>query len=107
MPRPKFQTLTEQMFYVLLCLKEDMCGMDILDRVPAMTDGRVHVGSGTLYNLLEQFLQMEFIRETGAYGRKRTYRLTRHGEKILEKEYQRICMQAQDYARMMKKEEAE
>ncbi len=107
MPRPKFHTLTEQMFYVLLCLKEDMCGMDILDRVPAMTDGRVHVGSGTLYNLLEQFLQMEFIHETGAYGRKRTYRLTRHGEEILEKEYQRICMQAQDYARMMKKEEAE
>ena len=106
MPRPKFQTLTEQMFYVLLCLKEDMCGMDILDRVPAMTEGRVHVGSGTLYNLLEQFLQMEFIRETGAYGRKRTYRLTRHGEAILEKEYQRILLQAQDYARMMKKEEA-
>ena len=106
MPRPKFQTLTEQMFYVLLCLKEDMCGMDILDRVPAMTQGRVHVGSGTLYNLLEQFLQMEFIRETGAFGRKRTYRLTRHGEEILEKEYQRILLQAQDYARMMKKEEA-
>ena len=106
MPRPKFQTLTEQMFYVLLCLKEDMCGMDILDRVPAMTQGRVHVGSGTLYNLLEQFVAMGFIRETGAFGRKRTYRLTRHGEEILEKEYQRILLQAQDYARMMKKEEA-
>lgn len=106
MPRPKFQTLTEQMFYVLLCLKEDMCGMDILDRVPAMTEGRVHVGSGTLYNLLEQFVAMGFIRETSALGRKRTYRLTRHGEEILEKEYQRILLQAQDYARMMKKEEA-
>ena len=106
MPRPKFQTLTEQMFYVLLCLKEDMCGMDILDRVPAMTEGRVHVGSGTLYNLLEQFVAMGFIRETSAFGRKRTYRLTRHGEEILEKEYQRILLQAQDYARMMKKEEA-
>lgn len=107
MPRPKFQTLTEQMFYVLLCLKEDMCGMDILDRVPAMTQGRVHVGSGTLYNLLEQFLQMEFIHETGAYGRKRTYRLTRHGEYLLQKEYERICAQAQDYRAVFAKEEAE
>lgn len=107
MPRPKYQTLTEQMFYVLLCLKEDMCGMDILDRVPDMTEGRVHVGSGTLYNLLEQFVTMGFIRETSAFGRKRTYRLTQHGAEILEKEYQRILLQAQDYARMMGKEEAE
>lgn len=53
MPREKFRTLTEQMFYVLLCLKEECCGMDILDRVPEMTAGRVTVGSGTLYNLLE------------------------------------------------------
>ena len=107
MPRAKFQTLTEQMFYVLLCLREDMCGMDILDRVPQMTKERVHVGSGTLYNLLEQFVEMGFIRETGAYGRKRTYRLTKRGEEVLEKEYERILMQAQDYARIFKKEEAE
>ena len=53
MPRAKFQTLTEQMFYVLLCLKNECYGMDILDQVPAMTGGRVNVGSGTLYNLLE------------------------------------------------------
>ena len=57
MPRTKFQTLTEQMFYILLCLKNECYGLDILDRVPAMTKGRVTVGSGTLYNLLEQFLQ--------------------------------------------------
>ena len=44
MPRAKFQTLTEQMFYVLLCLREECCGMDILDRVPAVTLGRVRPG---------------------------------------------------------------
>ncbi len=33
MPREKFHTLTEQMFYVLLCLKEECYGMDILDEV--------------------------------------------------------------------------
>ena len=31
-------------------------GMDILDRVPAMTDGRVHVGYGTLYNIAEKLV---------------------------------------------------
>ena len=43
-PREKFQTLTEQMFYVLLCLRKECYGMDILDLVPVMTQGRVSVG---------------------------------------------------------------
>ena len=62
MARARFQTLTEQMFYTLLCLKEECGGIDILDRVPAMTGGRVSIGSGTLYTLLEQFLEAEMIR---------------------------------------------
>ncbi len=43
MARAKFQTLTEQMFYALLCLKTECYGMDILDRVPAMTRGGVKI----------------------------------------------------------------
>ena len=99
MPRPKFHTLTEQMFYVLLCLREECCGMDILDRVPAMTEGRVGVGSGTLYNLLEQFLEAGFIKETRAEGRKRSYILTDAGADMLKKEYSRLVAQTQDYVK--------
>ncbi len=106
MPRLKFQTLTEQMFYVLLCLRQEMCGMDILDRVPEMTRGRVHVGSGTLYNLLEEFVRMGFICEMSAHGRKRTYQLTAAGGALLQKEYERICAQAQDYRMAFEKEDA-
>lgn len=97
MPRAKFQTLTEQMFYTLLCLKDECYGMDILDKVPAMTNQRVSVGSGTLYTLLEQFLEAEMIRETKVEGRKRSYILTEKGKEMLDKEYQRICAQASDY----------
>ncbi|MBD5132945.1 MAG: PadR family transcriptional regulator [Clostridiales bacterium] len=97
MPRAKFQTLTEQMFYILLCLREECCGIDILDRVPAMTAGRVSVGSGTLYNLLEQFSAAGMIRETKVEGRKRSYLLTDYGRETLEKEYERIRAQAEDY----------
>lgn len=105
MPRLKFRTLTEQMFYILLCLREECYGMDILDRVPAMTEGRVTVGSGTLYNLLEEFRQAGMIRETKVEGRRRSYILTKSGEETLEKEYRRICAQAEDYRRMMGEEE--
>jgi len=95
--RMKFQTLTEQMFYTLLCLKDECCGMDILDRVPAMTGQRVNVGSGTLYNLLEQFLEAGMIRETRVEGRRRSYILTDRGREMLEKECSRLSAQLADY----------
>lgn len=104
MPRAKFQTLTEQMFYILLCLGTECCGMDIMDRIPAMTKGRVNVGSGTLYNLLEQFAEAELIQETKAEGRKRSYLLTDKGRALLAWEYERLCTQAEDYRRIFEKE---
>ena len=105
MPRERFKTLTEQMFYILLCLRSECYGMDILDQVPAMTAGRVTVGSGTLYNLLEQFLAEGMIRETRVEGRRRSYILTPKGIEILETEYQRIKWQMNDFERIMRKEE--
>jgi len=105
--RIKFQTLTEQMFYILLCLKKECYGLDILDRVPAMTGSRVHVGSGTLYNLLEQFLEEGMIVETKVEGRRRSYILTRKGREMLDREYERLRAQAADYRRIFGKEEGE
>ena len=106
MPRAKFGTLTEQMFYVLLCLTEECYGLDILDRVPAMTGNRVSVGSGTLYNLLEQFLEEGMIVETKVEGRRRSYILTNKGKEMLDKEFRRIQAQAVDYHRIFGKVEA-
>lgn len=106
MPRAKYQTLTEQMFYTLLCLKEECYGLDILDRVPAMTDQRVTIGSGTLYTLLEQFLSDGLIRETKREGRRRCYILTLQGRVSLEKEAARLEAQLEDFHRYLGKEEA-
>lgn len=106
MPREKFQTLTEQMFYILLCLTQECYGMDILDRVPEMTDGRVGVGSGTLYHLLEQFLDAGMIRETKVEGRRRSYILTGKGREMLDREYARLRAQAVDYERIFGEEDA-
>lgn len=104
MAREKFQTLTEQMFYTLLCLKEECYGMDILDRVPAMTNQRVKIGSGTLYTLLEQFLEAEMIRETKVEGRRRSYILTHKGKEMLIKECSRLEAQLNDYRLIFGKE---
>lgn len=53
MAREKYQTLTEQMFYILLCLQNESCGVDIMKMVAELTDGRVMIGPGTLYSLLD------------------------------------------------------
>ena len=105
MPREKFQALTEQMFYILLCLKDECCGMDIMSRVDQLTKGRVRVGPGTLYNLLEQFADAGFIRQTRVEGRRRSYILTDKGRTTLRDEYDRLRRQAEDYRRYLGEEE--
>lgn len=107
MPREKFRTLTEQMFYVLLCLRREYCGMDVMEQVKTMTDGRVSIGPGTLYNLLEQFQTAGMIRETKVEGRRKSYILTAKGSKALEAEYQRLCTQVDDYRRFLREEDGQ
>lgn len=71
--------------------------MDIMEKVTRMTDGRVSVGPGTLYNLLENFLEAGMIRETKAEGRKRSYVITEAGKKALWDEQQRLLTLISDY----------
>ncbi len=105
MARQKFKTLTEQMFYVLLCLEKECCGTQILLCIEEMTQGRVTVGSGTLYNLLEEFLSCNMIEERRAEGRKRYYVLSDKGRECLYQEYVRIRGQIEDFERTFGKDE--
>ena len=104
MPREKFRTLTEQMYYILLCLRQECCGMDIMEQVKTLTEGRVAVGPGTLYNLLEQFADTGMIRETKAQGRRRSYIITEKGREALEQENARMQTMLADYRRFMEGE---
>lgn len=97
MARERFQTLTEQMFYTLLCLKEERNGMEILDLIPEKTQQRVNIGSGTLYTLLDQFSQEGMIRETRREGRSRYYIITEEGRDKLKRECFRLMAQLKDY----------
>lgn len=105
MAREKFQTLTEPMFYILLCLRQECCGADIMARTAALTHSRVNVGPGTLYNLLDSFLQAGMIRETSVDGRKRSYLITSKGRETLETEYRRLLTLTEDYKTCIGEEE--
>ena len=101
MPREKFVTLTEAMFYILICLQKECCGTDIMHQVHDMTDGRVRIGPGTLYNLLDQFMKNKMIQETSVLGRRKNYQITQYGKELLDLEYKRIKQLAKDYERSM------
>lgn len=101
MAREKFHTLTEPMFYILLCLRRESCGADIMAQVTKLTHGRASVGPGTLYNLLDSFLQAGMIRETAVEGRKRSYVITPKGQETLDAEYRRLLALTEDYKACM------
>lgn len=98
MSREQFQTLTEPMYYILLALLEECCGVDIMDRVSALSHGRVTVGPGTLYAMLAKFEQAGVIRLTASEGRRKSYIITYDGLKMLQKEYERLQTMLRDGA---------
>ena len=104
MAREKFGTLTAQMFYILLVLQEECYGMDIMEKVSRITDGRISVGAGTLYNLLDSFMEAEIIYQTKQEGRKRSYLLTQKGKQTLDNEYLRLQQLTSDYKQYRQEE---
>ncbi len=83
--------LTEPMFYVLMAfLHGEMCGIDVAAFVEKKTRGRVKLGPGTLYTLLNKFQDEALIEEIDVEGRKRTYHLTAKGREAYEEELERL-----------------
>lgn len=107
MAREKFRTLTEQMFYILLLLKNECCGTDIMKKVEEITKGRIKIGAGTLYALLEDFEKAEYIRETKIEGRKRSYIITEKGTDALIREKKRLEILLCDFSVYFSAEEPE
>lgn len=101
MARKKFQTLTEQMYYILLTLTEECCGVDINQKVKEITNDRIVIGPGTLYSLLADFEKEKIIIQTKTEGRKKSYIITEHGKELLEQEYYRLKRQVEESEEMI------
>ena len=96
MARERFQTLTEPMYYILLALTEECCGVDIMEKVRYISKGRVKVGPGTLYAMLSKFEDNGIIRRTAEEGRRKSYIITESGKQMLRTEYDRLKMMVSD-----------
>lgn len=100
MARKKLDTLTEQMYYVLLALTEERHGYGIMQDTAALTGGRVIIGAGTLYALLSRFEADGLIRLSAERDNRKYYRLTEEGRRVLEEELRRLQRQAADGERV-------
>ena len=96
MAREQFQTLTEPMYYILLALTEECCGVDIMEKVRYISKGMVKVGPGTLYAMLSKFEDNGIIRRTAEEGRRKSYIITERGKQMLRAEYDRLKLMVSD-----------
>jgi len=87
--------LTETTLYILLSLvPQPQHGYAIMKEVEGMSNGRVHLSTGTLYGAIKRMLEQGWIErydETVVDGRSRkAYRLTDLGGRILQAETARM-----------------
>ena len=101
MAREQFQTLTEPMYYILLSVTKECCGVEIMGRVTELSHERLNVGPGTLYALLPKLEKAGFITETRREGRQRWYKLTDKGLDTLKEEYRRLEIMLEDGAEIL------
>ena len=91
MPRKALELMTESMLYTMMAFQTGpRCGTEISAWVEGLTGGRVRLGPGTLYTILNNFLEVGYLREVAVEGRKRTYALTEAGKRAYAQELERL-----------------
>ena len=90
MTRNQYLPLTETTFYILLVLTTPAHGYAIIQEIDKLSDGTVKVAAGTMYGAIENLLKLNWIEEIPSREkRRRVYKITDVGEKILTLEIER------------------
>jgi DNA-binding PadR family transcriptional regulator len=95
----KFLPLSPAVFHILLALADgERHGYGIMQEVKFRTEGRVRLGPGTLYGAIKRLLGKGLIEEADERpdpdlddGRRRYYRLTDFGLRVLRAEAARLA----------------
>ena len=107
MPKKKikpegFLPLTPAVFHVLLTLADgERHGYAIMQEVAEHTDGQIKMGPGTLYGTIKRLLEAKLIEESDERPdpqlddeRRRYYRLSGVGQRVVRAEAQRYAAMA-------------
>ncbi|MBO7474014.1 MAG: PadR family transcriptional regulator [Ruminococcus sp.] len=82
--------MSETAFYILFCLREEMHGYSITQKVKAMTEGEVVITPGTMYGSLSKMEKDGLIRFVREEEKRKLYVITETGKEILDIEIARI-----------------
>ena len=82
--------MTETMYYILWSLKENRHGYGIMQYVGQITNNRIILGAGTVYNSLSKLERDGLIKVVEEKDRRKVYAITETGERILEIEVHRL-----------------
>ncbi|WP_419962522.1 PadR family transcriptional regulator [Psychrobacillus sp. BM2] len=82
--------MTETAFYILLSLTEPTHGYGIIKRVEELTNGRLKLGSGTIYGTLTKMQNDGMIIVFSDEKRKTIYEITKLGKNVMQAEIIRL-----------------
>lgn len=88
--RKVYVPMTETGFYILLCLREEMHGYSIVQKVETMTGGSVRLSPGTMYGSLSKMEKDGLICFVREEDKRKIYHITPLGTEVLELEMKRI-----------------
>jgi DNA-binding PadR family transcriptional regulator len=88
--RSRYIPMSETMLYILLSLREERHGYGIMQHVRDLTDGRIVLGAGTIYQSIGKLETDGLIRAEREEDRKKYYVITPLGAQILQEEAERI-----------------
>ena len=88
--RKVYVPMTETGFYILLCLREEAHGYNIIRKVEELTNGEIRISPGTMYGSLSKMEKdglIHFVREE---EKRKIYCITDLGRDVLALEMKRI-----------------
>ncbi len=88
--KKQFVPMSETMLYILMSLKTQMHGYGIMQNVEKLTQGRIILGAGTVYQSLGKLEKGCLITCVKEDSRRKIYQITDLGLKILKNEKNRI-----------------
>ena len=88
--RKVYVPMTETGFYILLCLREESHGYNIIRKVEELTDGEIRISPGTMYGSLSKMEKdglIHFVREE---EKRKIYCITALGREAMTLAMKRI-----------------
>ena len=82
--------MTETMYYILLSLTEPRHGYGILLHVKEITNSRIELGAGTIYNSLAKLESDNLIELVAETERRKIYSISKLGYSLLRRELERL-----------------